>query len=287
VAVVQGNIEQDRKWEREYQDATLSRYEALTRKAVAAGAELVVWPETAAPFYFQEAGPQRRRLLEIGRRNGAFLLFGSPAYAGSGAAARLYNRAYLISPAGTVVGHYDKIRLAPFGEYVPFGRLLFFVDKLVEGIGDFAAGTEYKVLGIPQGRFGVLICYEDIFPDLTRRFVLGGADFLVNITNDAWFGRTSAPYQHLVMAAFRAVENRVPLVRATNTGVSAFIAIDGKIEKRTELFRPAVRVADLAWPAVGPTFYTRRGDVFARLSGLVAAIVLGYGWLRGRRGHDE
>ena len=282
VAVIQGNVEQDRKWEPAYQEETVARYEGLTRRAASAGVDLVVWPETALPFYFQEEPRQARRLLALGRETGTFLLFGSPAFRESRDAIALFNRAYLTSPAGEVVGHYDKIRLAPFGEYVPFQSVLFFVDKLVEGIGDFEAGSRHTVFTTPRGRFGVLICYEDVFPDLTRRFVGEGADFLVNITNDAWFGRTSAPYQHLAMAAFRAVENRVPLVRSANTGVSAFIDIDGRIRSRTRLFETRYRVADLDWPAV-EAFYTRRGDLFAHLSALVCAVVLGYGSFRERR----
>ena len=275
VAFVQGNIEQDKKWDPEYLEATVSRYEALTKKAAFERVDLVVWPESAAPFYFQSEKVYQQRLLRLSQEIGTFLLFGSPAFTFKGQDVFLFNRAYLVSPIGEVAGYYDKIQLAPFGEYVPFHQMLFFIDKFVEGIGDFASGTETTVFTIPQGRFGVLICYEGIFPDLTRRFVAKGADFLVNITNDAWYGRTSAPYQLLTMAAFRAVENRVPLIRAANTGFSALIDIDGRIRIRTELFETVYRTDKLSWPKI-TTFYTNHGDVFAHLSALVSAIVLGY-----------
>ena len=132
----------------------------------------------------------------------------------------------------------------------------------MEGVGDFGAGDTPVVFHTPRGAFGTLVCYEGIFPGLTRRFVAGGADFLVNITNDAWFGRTSAPYQHLAMATFRAIENRVPLVRVANTGFSAMVDADGTIRWRTGLFESAWRVDTISWVGI-PTFYARFGDVFA------------------------
>ena len=126
----------------------------------------------------------------------------------------------------------------PFGEYVPFRSVLFFVDQIVDAVGTIAPGLVPTVFQLPGGRFGVLICYEGIFPALTRRFVADGADFLVNVTNDAWYGRTSAPYQHLAQATLRAIENRVPLVRAANTGISAMVDPDGRIRWQGPLFEP-------------------------------------------------
>jgi apolipoprotein N-acyltransferase len=175
----------------------------------------------------------------------------------------------VLAPAGDEQ-FYDKMKLVPFGEYVPLADLFFFVHKIVEGVGDFRPGTEAVVADTPYGRFGILICYEGIFPSLTRRFVAGGADFLVNITNDAWFGRTSAPYQHLAMGTLRAVENRVPVVRVANTGFSAMVDIDGTIRWQTGLFETAWRVDTVRW--VGqPTVYTRFGDVFVAACVLITA----------------
>jgi apolipoprotein N-acyltransferase len=141
----------------------------------------------------------------------------------------------------------------------------------VEGVGDFKAGEAPVVFRTDRGSFGTLICYEGIFPNLTRQFVADGADFLVNITNDAWFGRTSAPYQHLAMATVRAVENRVPLVRVANTGFSAMVDADGTIRWRTGLFESAWRVDSISWVGV-TTFYARFGDVF--VYGCLALLVL-------------
>jgi len=282
VAIAQGNVEQDHKWDPAYQEETMARYRALTAGAAERRPALVVWPETATPFFFQQQGPLRDDVLELASRSGTYLLFGSPAVRqdSSGTLQEL-NRAYLVSPDGWEVASYDKIQLVPFGEYVPYARVLFFVNRIVEAIGTIVPGLVPTVFRLPSARFGVLICYEDVFPALTRRFVAGGADFLVNITNDAWYGPTSAPHQHLAQATFRAIENRVPLVRAANTGISAVIDPDGRIRWRGPLFETIFHVDEIAWPGVR-TFYTRFGDVFAWACALASLAAFGYGAARGR-----
>jgi len=150
------------------------------------------------------------------------------------------------------------------------------VSRIVEAIGTVVPGLTPTVFRLPTARFGVLICYEDVFPALTRRFVAGGADFLVNITNDAWYGPTSAPRQHLAQATLRAVENRVPLVRAANTGISAIVDPDGRIRWQGPLFETFAHVDEIAWPGVR-TLYTRFGDVFAWASALASLAAFGYG----------
>lgn len=284
VGLIQGNIAQDKKWEKEFQEETLSRYERLSRAAAAQGAELIVWPETAVPFFFQSDTHYQQRLLDLTRELHVPFLFGSVGWKPKNMTdVTLFNRAYLVSATGDVVGSYDKIKLAPFGEYIPFhDNFLFFLDKLVEGIGDFAAGADATVLSLPSEKFGVLICFEGIFPDLARRFVANGAHLLVNITNDAWFGRSSAPYQHLVMEAMRAVENRVPLVRAANTGFSAVITPDGQIRAHSALYETTFLLEDLAWPDVA-SFYTQYGDVFAYACALAASAMVGYAYYHSRR----
>jgi apolipoprotein N-acyltransferase len=277
VAVVQGNVEQDHKWDPAYQDDTIGRYRTLTAAALAAHPALVVWPETATPFFFQEPGPQRAGVLEMAENGGVYLLLGSPAYhqSRSGEIQEL-NRAYLVSPKGRELATYDKMQLVPFGEYVPFRSLLFFVDQVVHAIGTVVPGDTPTVFETPGARFGVLICYEGIFPALTRRFAAGGADFLVNITNDAWYGNTSAPYQHLAQATMRAVENRMPLVRAANTGISAVIDADGRPRWQGPLYEQTWHVEEVAWPGVR-TFYTRFGDVFVWTCALASLVAFGYG----------
>jgi len=249
--------------------------------AAASRPELEVWPETATPFFFQQPGPLRDDVLELAEQHQVYLLFGSPA-ARQTPAGELeeLNRAYLVSPEGREVATYDKIQLVPFGEYVPFAQVLFFVDQIVQAIGRVAPGSVSTVFHLPAADFGALICYEGVFPALTRRFVAGGADFLVNITNDAWYGRTSAPYQHLAQVTFRAVENRVPLVRAANTGISAFIDPDGQIRWQGPLYETAWHVDEVRWPDVR-TFYTRFGDVFAWACALTVLAAVGWALRRG------
>ncbi|HJY81861.1 MAG TPA: apolipoprotein N-acyltransferase [Candidatus Binatia bacterium] len=283
IGLVQGNIEQDKKWSPDFQETTLARYEQLTREVVARGVDLVAWPETAVPFFFQSDVPYQERLLKLVREIKTPLLFGSVGWRPKGInTVTLFNRAYLVSSSAEVLGFYDKMQLVPFGEYVPFhDSIFFFLDKLVEGIGDFAAGTTPTVFSLSREKFGVLICYEGIFPDLARRFVAQGANFLVNITNDAWFGRSSAPYLHLVMEAMRAVENRVPVVRAANTGFSAVIDWDGRVRAQTALYETAVLVEEITWPQV-TSFYTMHGDLFARVCALSTLVMLGYRYFQQR-----
>lgn len=261
-AVIQGNIAQELKWDPAHVEETLAVYQRLTRDAARAGPSLIVWPESALPFFFDDGGPHAEQVRQLARESNAWLLFGSIARDVDDGAPVLRNRAYLLTPAGAVAGEYDKVQLVPFGEYVPLQSLLFFVDKLVQGAGLFVGADEPQALRMEKLHLGVLICYEAIFPALARALASDGADVLISITNDAWFGPTSAPYQHISMAAWRAVENRVPVLRAANTGISGVILPDGTIQHDTELFEPAYRVVDLAWPSVD-TVYRRFGDVFA------------------------
>lgn len=258
IAVVQGNIEQGVKWDPAWQEKTLAAYRGLTLEAARERPKLVVWPETAVPFFLREDS-RRAEVEALAREAGVYLLVGAPDRQGG----QPRNSAFLVGPDGRMLGQYDKRHLVPFGEYVPLRRLLFFVNVLAGGaIGEFAPGREATVFSTPLGRFGVVICYEAIFPDEVREFFRGGADFLVNMTNDAWFGRSAAPAQHLAMAAFRAVENRAYLIRAANTGISAIVAPDGQIARASGLFATEVISAAIA-PRAGASFYTRYGDVLA------------------------
>jgi len=262
VSLIQGNIDQGIKWDPDFMEATIAIYERLTRQAAAGGADLVVWPESATPFFFQEESPQSFRIKALAREIRSSLLIGSPAYEEGFSRRRLFNSAFLVSPQGEVLGRSDKVHLVPFGEYVPLAKLLPFVHKLVVGVGDFSPGDKITPLITAKGKLGVLVCFEGIFPELSRQYVRKGAEVLVNITNDAWYGRSSAPYQHLSMSVFRAVENRVPLVRAANTGITAIIDKNGRIGRSTGLFEESFLNGEVR-PGSGGTFYTRFGDVFA------------------------
>jgi apolipoprotein N-acyltransferase len=281
VALLQGNIGQDQKWDAASRERIFAIYTALTREAAAeADVALIIGPEAATPFLFANEPHYQARLLLLTKEVGRSLLFGSPTSSWEDNQNVMYNSAFLIGPDATVLGRYDKIHLVPFGEYIPLRRLLFFLDKLVVGIGDFRSGKNYTVMMVPQGRFSVLICFEVIFPELVRHFVRNGAQFLVNITNDAWFGYSPASYQHLSMVVFRAVENRMPIVRAANTGISAVIDPTGRLAQQTDLF---VRtwIKGQIIPATEPaTFYTRYGDIFAYSCLLLTGLALAWGMSR-------
>ena len=223
---------------------------------------MIVWPETAAPFYFQNYDERSRGVINVARQEGAWLLFGSPAYEREGKNISFHNSAYLLSPDGSVSGRYDKVHLVPFGEYVPLRRILFFIDKLVVGAGDFRPGDEIAPLAMGSDKIGTLICYEGIFPEISREYRRKGAGLLVNITNDAWYGNTSAPYQHLTMAIFRAIENRIYMIRAANTGISAIVNTAGEIVSRTGLFERKVLSGTVKFTH-HRTLYSRYGNIFA------------------------
>jgi apolipoprotein N-acyltransferase len=282
VGLVQPNIDQAQKWDTSNRREAMDRLERLTAQ-VMQGTDLVIWPEASTPFLFDVETAYRDEVLAFVRDHGVPLLFGSPALANrTDGQPRLTNSAYLVSGDGTVLDRYDKVHLVPFGEYVPLKAVLFFLDKLVVGIGDFVPGPGPRVMGGPGGRFGLVICFEVIFPDLVRQFVDQGADYMVTITNDAWFGDSSAPYQHFAMVVFRAVENRIAVARAANTGISGFIDAEGHILRTTEIFVDGALSGEIH--TGGPrTFYTAYGDLFAYGCGILALLVSAVAWRRARR----
>ncbi len=280
IGIVQANIDQGRKWDPAFRMETLKRYGRLTAEA-APGMDLVLWPEAATPFIFERELDYRKGIAALVRSLDVPLLLGSPAlrYFPDGRP-YLHNSAYLITRDGRISGRYDKQHLVPFGEYVPFrNSLLFFVDKLAVGIGDFEPGpgpTLLEVSSEPSDdsmKFGVVICYEVIFPDLVREFAAKGADFMVTITNDAWFGDSVAPFQHFGMVVLRAVENRVAFARAANTGISGFIDPRGRILLDTPVFREQAIQGEIPISATR-TFYTQYGDVFAYACVIISGILI-------------
>lgn len=282
VALAQGNIPQDVKWDPAFQEQTVAIYERLSRKASGSGVQLVVWPESSLPFFFQKEPVYSARVSSLARELNANLVVSSPALEYEDGKERLLNSAFLIAADGNSIGRSDKIHLVPFGEYVPLAKLLPFVKKMVQGIGDFSPGKAVTPLVAPFGKMGVLVCFEGIFPEISRQYVLDGAGLLVNITNDAWFGDSSAPYQHLSMTVFRAVENRVPLVRSANTGITAFIDSRGHVQGMTRLFREALLTGSIRMGSTR-TFYTARGDVFSWFCCAIALVCIGLAALRNYR----
>lgn len=267
VAVVQGNIPQDEKWTPAAKQATLDIYQRLSRQGIEANeAGLVVWPETALPFY-PGNDPLYSSVTDFAREENVWLLTGSPYFtlderaSGVRPALNYFNSALLIDPEGRMTGRYSKQHLVPFGEYVPLRRFLPFLEPIVEHVGDFTPGHSGEPLRFGDVRAGVLICFESIFAELARKQVEAGADVLVNLTNDAWYGRSSAPHQSLAMSVFRSVETRRSLIRAANTGISGFVDPLGRIMAATPLFEPRVLAA--AVPLAGKqSFFTRFGYAF-------------------------
>lgn len=274
VAVLQGNIDQGVKWSPDWYETTLSIYAELTREAAAQGAQIVVWPETAVPAAIGAGGGHAANLAELARETGTQLVVGAVGVETPERGPRLlFDSAFLVDPTSGVGERYDKSHLVPFGEYVPFQDLLGrFFRAVARGIAEnrVTAGPGPRAVllepsGIGALYAGVPICYELLFPDLVRRFVGGGAEILFAITNDAWYGRTGAPYQFLAITALRSAENRVWTARAANTGVSAIIDAGGRVRARTRIFERDLIVADVPLrPApAGGSFYSRHGDLFA------------------------
>lgn len=274
VGVIQASIPQDEKWDEALLQSNIESHLALSRHAVGRDARLLVWPESAVGYELDLYPEVRKQINDFVSREGVFLLTGNDdRERATDGAVRSYVGAKLISPDGAIALRYHKMRLVPFGEYLPLPTFLSSflpVRRLVQGVSDFTPGATPSI-GRAQGvPVGVFICYEAIFPGLVRRFPLAGAQVLFNLTNDGWYGTSAAPYQHYAMARFRAVENHRFLVRAANTGISAIIDPFGRELARTELMEKRFLVGDVR--AVSElTFYARRGDVFAWTVSLVAA----------------
>ncbi len=280
VAVLQGNIAQDDKWDPALADMITDRYLSMTRRALGEGATFIMWPESATPFFFEHDLVRGGAIRRLAREGKATLLIGSdqiePVRAVAGTpreAPRQYNAAFVVQPDGQVGAVYRKMQLVPFGEYVPAKRLLFFVGTIVEAASDFAAGEAPVLLPIGSHKASTAICYEVIFASLMRRFVADGSELLTTITNDAWYGSSSAPYQHWEQASMRAIEGGRYLARAANTGISGFVDPYGRVLERSGLFEQALLVADLRFIRER-TVYSRIGDLVAWLSLAATAAAL-------------
>lgn len=284
VAVIQGNIDQGIKWNEAFKQHILDTYLRLSTDTLEKRPELIIWPETAVPFVFKYAPLYQNQLVQAVRQWQVPLLFGGADVIFVPPPKQYYslNSAFLLSSRGDIVAQYDKMHLVPFGEYVPFKKVLFFVDKLVTAIGEILPGQAYTVMPFHDTPFSSVICFEIIFPNLVRKFVDNGARFLVTITNDAWYGRSSAPYQHFAMATFRAVENRVAIARAANTGISGFIDPVGRILAQSDIFVEDALVYDIPVRTTA-TFYSQYGDVFAVGCLLLIIIWTGKAWYSSRK----
>jgi apolipoprotein N-acyltransferase len=282
LVVVQGNIGQNMKWDMAFRRHTIEKYGKLSLDAIRRfQPDLIIWPETALPFYYGHDTALSDQVDRHVRNAGTHFLIGTPAVDTAHDPVRYYNRVMMLDPLALPRGTYDKTHLVPFGEYVPFQDLLFFIEKLTAEAGNFSRGEPvFTPLGFKDHHTGVLICFEILFPDISRQFVNHGADLLTTVTNDAWFGHTSAAAQHFDIAVLRAVENRRSLARAANTGISGFIDPAGRVFDTTGLFTDAVIARSL--PALTHIpFYTRYGDLFTG----ICVIALGMGFVVKIRQH--
>ncbi len=270
ISLIQPNIDQDRKWSRSFRDSTLTILEDLSGEALLSMPDLIVWPETAVPAYLRHHEFYQRRISDLVRASGVPYLVGSQDYDQVGEDEFVtYNSAFLIHKDGRLdEKRYSKIRLVPFGEKLPYEKWIPALRKIDYGGGHFSSGDEFTLFEFDGNRFGVLICFESIFPDLAREFCIQGAGFLLNITNDAWFLRTSAPYQHASALPLRAIENRVYIARSANTGISMIADPMGRVIESTPIFERKVISGEIR-ARTGTTFYRRYGDLIVYLSWIV------------------
>jgi apolipoprotein N-acyltransferase len=275
VGIVQGNIDQAEKWNPARAAAIFQDYLRMTRQAIREGAEFVIWPESSTPFRFEDDPLAAAQLRTLAQQARVPILFGSDQFVRgtSGAPAAFYNSAFLVGPDGKTGGVYRKMHLVPFGEYVPAKTLFFFAAPLVEAVSDFSAGDQAVLLPVGRHLVSTAICYEVVYPDLVRRFVTGGSEMLTTITNDAWYGRSSAPHQHFEQASMRAIEEGRYLVRSANTGISGIVDPYGRVVERTAIFEAAVVVHEARFLTTS-TFYARHGDILAYASALATAALL-------------
>lgn len=277
IGIVQGNIPQDEKWIPSFQAGTIDTYINLSETLLAQNqVKLLIWPETALPFYPRENALFQQLIGRLVTRHSVPLLTGAPHREGSRTDTRYFNSGFLIAADGAVLARYDKQHLVPFGEYIPLRMLMpSSILPIVETMGDFTKGASTLPITIDNLRLGVLICYESIFPELARLETTAGANLLVNLTNDAWYGRSSAPWQQLSMAVFRAVETKRSLARAANTGISVFIDPLGRTRKLSPLFTPFQATENLPLLAE-MTMFCRIGYLFpfACLLGTLAIAIL-------------
>lgn len=273
VGLIQGNIAQEDKWNPDEARRIFTTYIAMTRDAAQRGAEFVVWPESSTPFMFEEDKVGGDTVRALAREIGVSILLGSDRLDRSGDTLRLFNAAFMVTPEGETAAVYHKIHLVPFGEYVPLKEWLYFVSPLVDQLAEFAPGTSVVTLPIGTHAVSTAICYEVVFPALIRQAVVDGSQLLTTITNDAWYGESSAPYQHFELASMRAIEQGRYLARAANTGISGVVDPYGRVVRRSAIFEQEGIVAEVRL-LTSRTIYSHIGDVVAYLSIVLTAVSL-------------
>lgn len=261
VGLVQGNIAQADKWNPREARRIFTTHVAMTRDVVRRGAEYVLWPESSTPFMFEEDDAGEAAVRALAREVGVPILLGSDQIVRDGIP-RMYNAAFLVTPEGETAAVYRKIHLVPFGEYIPMKNWLTFVSPLVDSLAEFAPGDSMVMIPVGSHLTSTAICYEVVYPSLVRQAVEGGSQLLTTITNDGWYGQSSAPYQHFALASMRAIEQGRYLARAANTGISGVVDPYGRVVQRSAIFEQVGLVEDVRL-LTGRTIYSLIGDAVA------------------------
>jgi apolipoprotein N-acyltransferase len=269
LGLVQGNIAQADKWNPREARRIFTTHIAMTREVVARGAEYVLWPESSTPFIFEEDEEGEAAVRGLAREVGVPILFGSDQIIREGTP-RMYNAAFLVTPEGETAAVYRKIHLVPFGEFIPMKRWLTFLSPLVDSLAEFAPGESMVMIPVGSHLTSTAICYEVVYPSLVRQAVQGGSELLTTITNDGWYGQSSAPYQHFALASMRAVEQGRYLARAANTGISGVVDPYGRVVQRSAIFEQVGLVEDVRL-LTSRTIYSRIGDLIAYVSMTITA----------------
>lgn len=283
IALIQANIPQYIKWDESAKDFIIEQYRRLTVASAASAPDLIIWPESSLPGFFQYDEKSTYLVFSLIKELKIPILFGGNRLKQLEDEYRYYNSAYFVEPGKEIVHTYDKIHLVPYGEYIPNKKFLQMIIPNLESVvpfEDFSFGEKSKIFSIRNFTFGVSICFEDIFPELMRRIPEQGADFIVNITNDAWYLYTSAPFQHFYMAAFRAVENRVSFVRSSNTGITGYVSASGtstifKGKTGMPIFEEGFMIVEVPKRLdTRQTFYTRHGEIILYTCSIISVVLL-------------
>ena len=274
VGLVQGNIDQADKWKASEAHRIFTTHIAMSRDVVRRGANYVMWPESSTPFNFEEDAAGEEAVRDLARELQVPILLGSDQLE-RGVSPRMYNAAFLVTPAGETAAVYRKMHLVPFGEYIPFKRWLFFVSPLVESLAEFAPGASMVMLPVGSHLTSTAICYEVVYPSLIREAVASGSELLTTITNDGWYGHSSAPYQHFALASMRAIEEGRYLARAANTGISGVVDPYGRVVRQSAIFEQVGMVEEVRFVSAR-TIYSRIGDLVAWIAIMltVAAVIV-------------
>lgn len=277
IALLQGNMEPEIKWKEDLLDYNIQTYIEMSRQAAKDSVDFIIWPETAAPCYLASEKGYLHQVQRTCNELNVPLLVGTNDYeVQSDGKLKYYNSAFLFVPQGSYLAVYNKIHLVPFSEKLPYDEYLGITKRIQLGQSDFSKGDELVIFEIPKGKFATLICFESVYPALVRDFVNRGVNFLVNITNDGWFGKTHGPFQHARISVFRAIENRMAIARCANTGISMFVDPYGRVRKPTRIFVrdividkiPLKKGDEKGWHR--KTFYAKYGDWFAQGCLLIA-----------------